>query len=1433
MSCAPSPRRSSLRLALLSGMTMFFVAAPYGAHAQAPETFWTGSISDDWFEAGNWSSGVPGIGIGAGINSSNPNPTRISGTTPASTGVLLFGIGGMNGDGILSIQGGGQLFSTTGQLGSSAGTEFATTGTVTVTGEGSAWTNSAQLTIGSSWRGDLTIADGGEVSNTFGVVGSQATGEGTVTVTGLGSVWRNTGSLSVGSNGTGRLTIANGGVVFNTSGSIASGTGGTGIGTVTVTGAGSTWNNSTTLIIGTSGQGGLTVTNGGTVTNTIGRIGHFTPPGGSGMAAFPGGTGTGSVTVSGPGSTWTNTSTLFVGSGGSGVLTIENGGRVNSFGANIGTYVGSADLGSSGTGAVTVRGAGSTWAASTGGGLVVVGQYGGTGTLLIEDGGTVTAGGPIFFIGGNTGSPGENPEIPDAEGHVTVSGVGSTLSAANLIMGFSGTGDLTVTEGGAVTVSGGTLGMSEGGSGTVTVTGADSTLDVTTNSLTVGGSGEGELTIADGGTVNVNSSISLASSGPGTGAVTVTGSGSSLAVGNALHIGVLGDGELVIKAGGSVTSGGATIGSGTGTATGTATVTGADSVWVVDGAFAVGLLGQGKLFIADGGTVESSSLVIGSQAGGPVSSSGSVSVDGAGSTLSTSGDLVIGFLGEGELLVTNGGTVTTEGDAYIGSVTSGIFVAESTDTATVRGEDSSWDIEGQLTVGSLGEGVLLIEDGGAVQSGSGFIGNSSSSSTGTVTVTGEGSTWTNEAGLTVGDGGSTGALTIFDGGTVVNTFGRVGVNGSGAVTVTGEGSAWINSDLLTIGAGVAGPTATVGHGELTISEDGRVTAEEGVLLASFENATGILNIGAAVGEDAIAPGSLESPVLNFGNGTAILNFNHTGTEYAFDADLVSSGTGTHAIDHHAGTTILAGDAADFTGTTTILGGTLVVNGALGGAVNFEEGGKLGGSGTVGTLTVTSGAVLSPGNSIGTLNVDGDITFAIGSIYEVEVDPEGATSDLIHATGQAILEGGTVAHIGLDGIYAPELTYTILIADDGIVGTFEDATSEYFFLSPVLGYEENEVTLTLSRNDLVFSDAGETANQIAAGEGLESLTLVSPGHALYEAFILLDEDTARFALDQLSGEIHASGRHVVDRSFAQFSRSLGTRGQGGATALGSVPSDGRGFWLLPVATRGSVNGDGNAATLDWGNAGLIVGYGGDLGAVNNRSFFGVSAGYIQGHGAVSGRASNVQVSGWHFGLFHGWTNGSLSIANNLAFAYNNVATERRIGFDGFAQTARAEYGSDVLGFSSEIAYGFDLGGFTVSPLLALNLRWSSVAGATESGAGAGNLQIEDQGYARSFETGLGLALERRFETGLGNATLTGRAVWERSFGSTAPSQTLSFSGSPEEFTVSGPDSGSDRLRLDLGVGFHVNETLHLNLGYEGLFSGEQQSHGVSVGLSFGF
>jgi T5SS/PEP-CTERM-associated repeat protein len=175
------------------------------------------------------------------------------------------------------------------------------------------------------------------------------------------------------------------------------------------------------LTVGQSGTGMLTIQTGGTLADSFGTVGNL-----------PGSQGT--VTVTGAGSSWSNAGGVVVGGLGTGTLIIQDGGTVSGGGGSVGQSAGS-------TGTVMVTDPGSSWINGPSGGLNI-GSFG-TGTLMIANGGVVIN---ITNFTANIGN-GAN-----SQGTVTVNGAGSVWSnSSGVNVGNSGTGTLTVADGGVVT----------------------------------------------------------------------------------------------------------------------------------------------------------------------------------------------------------------------------------------------------------------------------------------------------------------------------------------------------------------------------------------------------------------------------------------------------------------------------------------------------------------------------------------------------------------------------------------------------------------------------------------------------------------------------------------------------------------------------------------------------------------------------------------------------------------------------------------------------------------------------------------------------------------------------------------------------------------------------------------------------------------------
>ncbi len=475
-------------------------------------------------------------------------------------------------------------------------------------------TASGDLGAGHKGTGTLRIADGVTVASTRGYLGYNPESSGTATVTGPGSTWTNSGTFYVGRYGNATFNIEAGGQVSNTDGYL--GYWGTSIYTAAVTGSGSTWTNSGSLYVSYSGMGTLTVADGGLVTagtlyaplSDLSGDGTITVTKGAVLdtdLVFDGTHGATQALSFGTGGklnlTVTTTGDLGAGFRESGTLRIAEGVKV----ASAGGYLGY-DFRSAGT--ATVTGNASAWSNS---GYLYVGRYG-DGTLNIEEGGQVSN--TKGYIGYNSASTGT----------ATVTGDGSKWTNSGILyVGGDGSGTrsgtLNILAGGQVSSTSGHVGIYLSSTGTATVKGAGSTW-INSSELRVGGYGKGTLNIESGGQVSNTSGYLDGDYASGT--ATVTGAGSKWTNSGSLSVGYDSSGTMNIEKGGEVTSTSGYVGNRF-DSTGTATVTGAGSKWTDSGELYVGYNGTGRLAVADGGKVAAKSVSVNSKSAARLHVSGS------------------------------------------------------------------------------------------------------------------------------------------------------------------------------------------------------------------------------------------------------------------------------------------------------------------------------------------------------------------------------------------------------------------------------------------------------------------------------------------------------------------------------------------------------------------------------------------------------------------------------------------------------------------------------------------------------------------------------------------------------------------------------------------------------------------------------------------
>lgn len=1036
--------------------------------------------------------------------------------------------------------------------------------------------------------------------------------------------------------------------------------------------------------------------------------------------------------------------------------------------------------------------------------------------LSIDSGGVVDVEGSVSVGNDNDGSA-----------TVLMSGAGSEFDIGlDLIVGDTGSGEFTVTDG-TVTQGGNTpngsssatiVANTAGAEGYLRLLGPDAVLNAT--ALDIGRGGDGRTFVWNGGQAEAQLTA-LGRLSTGYGLLSVADSGSYLNAGN-LNIGVAGEGRMIVSNGGTLDSIVATIGDLAGSE-GSVSVFNPDSSWTNSTTLTVGSRGEGVLSISDGASVETEHAFIGAAAG----SFGRIRVSAADSVFDTGLDLYVGDAGTGELLISDGGEVR-QGDDTPNLGSSATYIgrqAGASGEILVTGAGSEFD--GMTTfVGSFGQGSFTVADGAYAQTY--LSAGNQLGGVGRVRVTGAGSHLYAPP-IDIGFRGQ-GYLEILDGGYVdTGSLAYIGTlaTGEGHALVSGSGSHW-QTGIFSVGS--------LGSGTLTVADGGYVEA-------------GIVSY---IGEGVDSSGT--ATVTGTGSRW------ETGGELAVgwfgDASLTIADQG---LVEAASVTI-----ADQTGSTgALVVGTTQGSGRLEAAtVGIGDGvGAIAGLGTiVGDVTVGNG-ILSPGagTTLGTLTVDGDVTFGAGSRFAVRIAGDG-NNDRVATTTASLGGDVVVSTVNSAASFIDGQTYTILTSSDpvGVTGTFSGVSmANSAFLTPTLTHNSDNVELSIALTS-DFTSAALTPNQLQAAQALDGLEQSGDALAVFNTIAAMDAQSAREAFDLSSGEIHATGQHLIDQTFALFGATLRQQALGGLgddTQDASVPPLGYGpsssgnagtdaiagataptlatgtAWLAPVGAFGQLDGDGNAAALRWGTGGLVGGYQGVIDIGSGEAVAGLGFAYQRSRATVGDRLSEMDANGFSIGAYGAWTDGPWTLGGSLGYGINHVSTARDIAFLG--RTAEADYRAHTLGLSAEAAYSFDLTETTrIAPLFTLDAGWSGRNGFTETGAGALNITAGAESWAR-LNTGIGLALTHELVTETGVVVLDARAVWEHGYGDLGPDASVALAGSPTGFTVEGAAPARDRLRLGAGAAWDVSDTMTINLRYEGDFSSTHSNHAIGVGLSASF
>lgn len=1226
----------------------------------------------------------------------------------------------------------------------------------------------------------------------------------------------------VGYSGTGRsLTVSGGGVVKSGS-SVSIGVDvGADFNSLTVTGEESKLTTDGDLNVGFQGAGStLTIENGGTVRANFTKIGGYT----TSNQNF--------VTVTGADSKLRTDNTLIVGYDGSynGVSVLDGAKMVNGSGM-LGLNADSTNN------SVTVSGTGSLWQNND---TLYIGNQGSYNGVQVFDGGSVVVTGTtIDAVIGYTGTSKYNQLIVSGTGSSFQTGTGATL-----YVGKGGSGNyLEVSEGATVTNKNGRLGA-----------------DLTSNGNLVSVSGTGSLW-QNNGTLRVGDK----------------GSDNTIDIYNGGRVNVAGNTFIGYAASSSYNS---------------VSVSGSSS-YLKTGALTIGMNGvENRVTVSDGATLESTSILLASGRG-------------------SSGDLIIGF---GKLHAPR--EDRHRFDFLPGTVLTGTIAGGAGQGRVIfqhSGSAYTFDpvLAGGLSVEHYGTGQTILtgsnsySGGTTILSGTLTTANVSALGTGEVTL-GEESRRRNPGPISEGPPTLkvTGPLTIDS---LTWAAGSIELDPNVApINVTNDfnnrgGSNFVSSGSLNLGqtytllnfggtTDYAPSDFTLSYynpnvhllGQFAVTETGGVEPEGQVLLtilgavatgSALQNSNpvglpsfaeffvnGLVNTGSPTEDNVInslkfAPGSL----LNVFNELSVTSGGFTVNSGT--ATIGGTGTVTTPGDFNkvgAGLLKLLADVLVH-GNTNILGGLLSVNGTLTtDNLYVQMTTWLKGSGIV-FGNVFNGGTVAPGNSPGTLTINGNYTQSKSGALDIEIASTSLFDQLI-VNGHASL-AGTLNFIEYGGFKFKYGQRFKFLQANSIGGHFDDVNMPGHFRARLL---EKKTSITLVAAPKSYVQVAETQNQKNVAGALNSFIKATHG----------DKEKVSTALDKQSkGEYPAAFNAIAPTFFESLGNTtielangqnqilaqrmsavrLGVRGfsavgmqavlandkdgksvmdaKGEKDILKITPDTKWGVWVQGNGIFARVTNISDVPNYRYQSGGFTVGA--DY-AWNEHFSTGLYTGY-QGTYAKYGNGGVNTINSALFGLYATYAQDGFYSNAIIGGSYNGYSTRRPIAFSTIDRTATANPNGGQFSTYLDAGYDWHVNKFTFGPLVAGQYIYAGIAPFTEQGAKSLDLRVNQQNVD-SLRTNIGGRIAYTWNV-TDQITLIpeGRVFWQHEFLNNSRSIGASLDGgSGPSFNYQTANPGRDSVLATAGISAQFGQRWNGNFYYTADFGNQSfVSHMISAGLEWKF